>query len=265
MDKSHYSAYESLATTGNGAYESLATPDNGVYALATPGSGVFESLATTGNGAYESFVAAGNGAFESLATPGSGTYANSNNHIFAPFVNTNPSRLTESTVAADVAYNDGIALPPAPNPYIWVPTVAEGPMDEYTGANFQYPNPSLPMMSPFAADTNGNGYQGQFPANSFDNQWGAAVEFPNAFHAVATNATPFDIGPPIPPRPTCTECNQTFGRKADLDRHARIHQADSNVFQCQVEGCKYSNYRKDKLDEHVKRRHQALGTASTQF
>lgn len=231
----------------------------------------FGLLATLGNGAYESFATPGNGAYESLAMTGNGTYTNpwatahSDNHHFAPFVNTNHPRLAQSTSAAAVTYNDGMALLTAPNPYIWGPVTAERPMGEYIGADFQYPDPSLPMMSSFTANTNGTGYHGQFPANSLETQWGTAVELPNAFHAVDTDATPFNVGQPVLPRPKCTECNQTFGRQADLDRHAKIHQADSKVFQCQVEGCKYSSYRKDKLNEHVKRRHQASSAASTQL
>ncbi|KAL9125294.1 MAG: hypothetical protein Q9175_008100, partial [Cornicularia normoerica] len=134
------------------------------------------------------------GAYESLATPGNctSTYTNPwatahlGNHTFAPFVDASPSRLTESTFATGAAYTAGIALPTAPNPYIWGPVVPKAPMDEYIGAaDFQYPDPSLSMMNPFAADPYGNNYQDQFPANGFDTQLRTAVdEFPRAFHAL---------------------------------------------------------------------------------
>ena len=233
-------------------------------------------------------------AYESFATPGNETYANSlttahaANRTFAPFVGSNPSVLTESTFAAGPAYNNGIALPTARNPYTWAPTVAEGHVDEYLGANFQYPDPSLSMMNPMTG-ANGNGYQGQFPTsgfdtvgscstgangnrfqgqfppNSFNNQWGAAAEFPDGFLAVDGNATHFDTAQEAPPPPTCATCRRPFGRQADLDRHAKKHRADSNVFRCSVAGCGYSNYRKDKLRDHTKRRHQVAAASSFQL
>ena len=230
-------------------------------------------------------------AYGSLATPGNETCANpwttahAANRTFAPFVGSNPLVSTESTFAAGPAYDNGIALPTARNPYTWVPTVAEGHVDEYLGANFQYPDPSLSMMSPMtgangngyqgqfptsgfdamdasSAGANSNGYQGQFPANSFNNRW---AEFPNGFLAVDGNATRFDTVQEAPPPPTCATCSRAFGRQADLDRHAKKHQADSNVFRCSVAGCGYSNYRKDKLRDHIKRRHQVAAASSTQL
>lgn len=66
---------------------------------------------------------------------------------------------------------------------------------------------------------------------------------------------PLNTEPPTPP--TCPECNQTFTRQSDLKRHAKIHQTDSKFFSCQVEGCTYSSYRKDKLGEHMSRRHSS--------
>ena len=70
---------------------------------------------------------------------------------------------------------------------------------------------------------------------------------------------PVDIGPPIPQRALCTKCNQTFGRQADLERHALKHRPKN--IKCHVQGCKYRTYRKDKLGEHVRRRHPARGAA----
>lgn len=57
----------------------------------------------------------------------------------------------------------------------------------------------------------------------------------------------------------CTTCFRTFKRPSDLERHAKKHRPDSRIHQCPVQGCEYrSNYRKDKLREHVKRCHPGL-------
>ena len=213
-------------------------------------------------------------AYGSLAAPGNYSHANpyapapSDNHTFAPFANPNTSPLTGSTFAAGAPYNDGFALPTAPVPYSWGGTaVGQGPMDEYIGAGFHYPDPSLSSMSAFPtdADTDGNAYHGLLPANSFDTaQWNGAAGFPNLFHPVVNgDAATLDEAQRAPPRPTCAVCTRSFGRQGDLDRHAKIHQAGSRVFACAIAGCGYSSYRKDKLNEHVQRRHQVLGAAST--
>lgn len=213
--------------------------------------------------------------YGSLAAPGNYSHANLwipapyDTHTCAPFVNSNTSPLTGSTFAAGAAYDDGFALPTALDPYSWGGTaVGQGPMDEYIGAGFHYPYPSLSSMTSFPADadTDGNAYHGLLPANSFDTaQWGAAVEPPQAPLVVENSpSAPIATAPAAPPpRPACAICTRSFGRQGDLDRHAKIHQAGSRVFACAVAGCGYSSYRKDKLNEHVQRRHLALGAAST--
>lgn len=211
-------------------------------------------------------------AYESLATPGnSSTYANpwvtvhADNHIFAtsPFVNPNPSWSTESPFAAGAAYNDAIALPTVPNPYTWGPAPTQGPMDQYIGADFPDWQPAFPtMISSAAATTNGYGYQAHFPTNhGFDTQWTPVVdEFPRAFHAVNSYASPaFGMPQTAPPRPTCPTCTRSFSRQADLRRHAKMHQVGPKTFCCKVKDCGYGTHRKDKLGEHVRRRHPALG------
>lgn len=57
------------------------------------------------------------------------------------------------------------------------------------------------------------------------------------------------------PRSTCSKCGKTFGRPSDLERHAKLHQADAPVFHCMAVGCGYSSKRSDKLAEHVRRIH----------
>lgn len=129
-------------------------------------------------------------------------------------------------------------------------------------------------MSPFiaanAANANGigNGFHDQFPTTGyqghllttglndhFNTQMGAAVDFPAAFlHAAESN---IDLAPQ---RPTCAQCGRSFTRKADLDRHTKSHQAGSKTFKCRaVKGCAYGSHRKDKLSEHVRRRHPGVG------
>ena len=187
-----------------------------------------------------------------------------NNNTFAPFVNPNLSPLLASTFDANTAYNGGIASPTAPNAYTGLVAAPQGPMNHYMGPGFHYPDPELPIMDAFAADTNGIGYHGQFPtANGLSTQFGAATEPPTASPATYPSDTaPLVLAqqPPPPPRPTCATCGRNIRRKADLHRHAKIHQADAKVFRCAC--CGYSNYRKDKLDEHVKRSgHRAAAAA----
>ncbi len=159
-------------------------------------------------------------AHEPLATPGHWSNADpwptvdAEQHTFAPFVNSNPSGLAEGAFAAGTAFNDAITLPTAPNPYTWGPTVPQGPMDEFLGANFQYPDPSLNTMDPFTPDPNGDPYQGPFPANGhqahfpvnqFATQHRAAVIPPKTLptHAVdaGANAAPFDTAQSAPHAP----------------------------------------------------------------
>ena len=303
----------------------------------------------------------GGAAHDSLATSGNHTYANPwvtahpQNYAFTPFVNSTLPQLAESTFPAGAAHNAGIAFPNEPGHYIWVPELAAGPINQYANTNFQYLDPSLSMMGPYAggiignghggqlqangfnthtdaagafsnasyAVNNGNSYGGQYAANSFGNQVSAAGVFPNTFDAVndyggqftmnglgsqaataveipsafdsvynvnyyggqyaanglgpqATtdggllntfnvvddNATARGPAQVAPARYTCPECNIPFKRKADLKRHAKIHKPDSKNFRCVAAGCGYSSYRKDRLDDHVERRHPATASAS---
>ena len=181
-----------------------------------------------------------------------------NNNTFAPFVNPNLSPLPASTFDANTAYNGGFAYSTAPNAYTGSAAAPQGPMNHYMDPGFHYPNPELPIMDAFAADTNGNCYHGQFPtALSSTTQSAATLNPPTASHPTHNiDTAPFDLAQqaqqaPPPPRPTCPTCNRSFGRQADLHRHAKKHRADAQVFRCAC--CGYSNYRKDKLDEHVKR------------
>ena len=48
-------------------------------------------------------------------------------------------------------------------------------------------------------------------------------------------------------------CGKSFRRKGDMERHARVHSA--STLWCHVAGCNRGFYRKDKLDEHVMRKH----------
>ena len=49
------------------------------------------------------------------------------------------------------------------------------------------------------------------------------------------------------------DCGKSFRRKGDMERHAGVH-SDPTLL-CHVAGCNRSFYRKDKLDEHVVRKH----------
>lgn len=77
-----------------------------------------------------------------------------------------------------------------------------------------------------------------------------------------SDAIPFHMSPSAPPRPTCTKYNSSFGCQSDLEHHGKVHQANSEIFRSAAAGCEYGSYRKDRLNEHIKRRHQALRAAS---
>lgn len=106
----------------------------------------------------------------------------------------------------------------------------------------------------FTAGINSNLYQGPFPADGFNTQGNTAVDIPAAIPTIDSGATTLvGTAQSPPPRHICAMCPSSFSRKTDLTRHANKHQAHSNVYRCQVAGCDYSSYRKDKVDEHYKR------------
>ena len=175
------------------------------------------------------------------------TTAHSSNHALAPFIAPNPLHLTENTFATGAAYSGGNANSGAP----WEPAATLQFTDPYIGSGLQYANPTLPMMSCFTADANGPEieYQGRTTAASFDSPLKITVNLPKTTHA--TNNSDLDLAPQ---RPTCAKCDKAFTRKADLDRHAKKHQADAKVFRCGVVGCSFDNYRTYKVLVHIRRR-----------
>ena len=184
------------------------------------------------------------------------TTAHSSNYNFAPLIASTPSHLIENTFATGAAYNGGNANPGAP----WGPAASTDFTDSFGDLGPQYADPTLPTMSPFAADANGTGndYQGRIAPPSFNTPSEATVDLPKTPHA--THESDLDLAPQ---RPTCAECNKSFTRKADLDRHAKKHQADAKVFRCGVVGCTFDNYRKDKVSVHIRRRHGGVGAVLT--
>ena len=152
--------------------------------------------------------------------------------------------------AADAAYNSGNANPGAP----WGPTAPTDFTDLFSDSGLQYADLTLPMMSPFAADANGigNDYQGGITAPSFNTPLEATVDLPKTPHA--THDSDLDLASQ---GPTCATCNESSTRKADRDRHALMHQAAR--FRCGIVGCAVKNYRKDKVSDHIRRRHGGVG------
>ena len=181
------------------------------------------------------------------------TTAHSSNHAFAPFIAPNPVHLIENTFASSGTYNCGNET----SGTSWGPTDF---MDPFGDLGLQCADPTLPMMSSFTVNANGTGidYQGRSTAPSFDSPLEATVDIPKTTHAI--NNSDLDLAPQ---RPTCAKCNKSFTRKADLDRHAKKHQADAKVFRCGVVGCTFDNYRKDKVSVHIRRRHGGLGAVLT--
>ena len=288
----HYNAYNPFAPTGN---FTIANP----WATAHGNNHNFAPLIPSNplqltESAFAASAASNNGiAFPIASDPSTwgpaAATAYPNSQAFTPFVNAVPSPLTVSTFAAGASYDVGLDFLTASNHYRSGEAVAPGSLVPHVGTGFQYPDPSFTMMSPYPAATNSNSYYqnqlsaapgfldpdlsfpmmspypaatnsnsyypNQLSATDLDTNQDAAVESPSAVSS--------DIAPEASTRPTCGICNRVFSRQADLDRHAKKHQADSKVFRCRVAGCEYRSYRKDKLDDHVRRRHPALAAAST--
>lgn len=53
---------------------------------------------------------------------------------------------------------------------------------------------------------------------------------------------------------TWPDCNATFGRPSEMRRHLKKHLPHS--FECEVEGCSKTFYRKDKLEHHHAKGHK---------
>ena len=186
----------------------------------------------------------------------------SNNNASVPLINSNLMPLTQGNLVAGAGYHDGIHVSTAPGQHSWGSAAATENMASSGGPGFQYPDPLLSMMSPFADVTNaigenyhGNYYQDQFSAPAFDVQLGPAVQAPTASHVAGNAPAPLALAPPAVQRHTCATCDKSFSRKADLERHARVHQPNSKVHHCPHAGCGYSYHRKDKVDEHARRPH----------
>ena len=141
------------------------------------------------------------------------------------------------------------------------PVAAESSNKHTFAAHWNFPDPSRHIEQPFATDAASIGNNILLTGPSNYNNGQVVAENPLPIPMSNNTFIPFDIRPPVPPRPMCTECNQTFSRQSDLERHAKIHQAGPKAFQCQVAGCKYSSSRKDRFDDHVRRRHSSKGTA----
>lgn len=61
-------------------------------------------------------------------------------------------------------------------------------------------------------------------------------------------------------QPTCPTCHKVFRRLADLARHAGVHDPAKRTHRCPVQYCIYRpSYRKDKLVNHMKKRHAGFG------
>lgn len=61
------------------------------------------------------------------------------------------------------------------------------------------------------------------------------------------------------PVPTCTRCDKTFSRAADLDRHVKKHDPSLWNNHCSVAGCEYrGHYRWDKVLQHMKNKHPGV-------
>ena len=204
-------------------------------------------------------------------------YSNPSNYNERPFAtdtvpigdNIFPTGSTSYNTGQPIA-NNPVYMPSSNNPFapldnglMTEDSFALSPNKYNTGqasANYPFPmhgsnNPIVPIDIGF---TTGG------PIALSPNNYTAGRALTNNSLPMATSNNhliPVDMVSPVRPRRTCKNCNETFRRQSDLERHALKH-GPKNI-KCQVQGCKYRTYRNDKLREHVGRRHPAAGSRST--
>ena len=176
-------------------------------------------------------------------------------HIAAALDWSNPSRFAEDPFFSSGPHDFSVgSIEPLS------PAFAGPWKTDMLAAHWRHPDPSSYIEQPFATEAASIGNNTLLTEPAICTNGQAVAESPVTLPASNSALIPFDVGPPTLPRPVCTECNQAFGRQSDLERHAKKHLPDTKIFQCQINRCKYSSYRKDKLGEHVRRRHSAKGT-----
>lgn len=226
--------------------------DNHAFAPLTSSNSWRLTDSAFATGATYSDVAAGPNTLIPYTWGPAATTAYSSNYTSAPFIASEPLHLNEHTFATGAAYNGGNADSGVP----WAPVATTQFTDHFNDSGFQYADPTLQMMSPYTTDVNGrsNAYQDRITAPSFNTPLELTGNLQGTPHA--THDSGLDLAPQ---RPTCTNCNKSFTRKADLDRHAKKHQPNAKAFRCGVVGCTFDNYRKDKVSVHIRRRHGGVG------
>lgn len=118
-------------------------------------------------------------------------------------------------------------------------------------------------VTAYANDYSGIGHT--FQTTTYGSTPGLTLDFPmdpayplyngsNSLSGPNPNTNPSFSG-----RAICPDCGTTFTRPKDLERHAQKHQSGARHQRCVVPGCDYpGNYKKDKLRDHVRRRHPGM-------
>lgn len=132
-----------------------------------------------------------------------------------------------------------------------------GSLDLDVTANMGIPNTTGNHAATNAPDrVTFNGYDSPGPATTVSGYQG--IKGAQIMPPVTRVAN--DVDHDVRHRPACTICGQKIGRQADLGRHMKVHQPSAQK-RCQVGDCGYVSYRKDKMVEHVRRIHPAVGVA----
>ena len=112
-------------------------------------------------------------------------------------------------------------------------------------------DPNAQLVTPLYETSN----YGQYSPNGYtDTNYGNFNGGPQHFPPATQSATPFIPNQPnvVSSKPyLCSSgCGKSFTRKADMQRHNRLHGPPS--LWCNVQGCTKSFYRNDKFQEHIK-------------
>lgn len=202
-----------------------------------PGTGYSQFSPLDGTNASQTYLSSFPQQYEPMPT----AYAS-----LAPFANASAG-FTSNFTSLSNSSQDAVA-----GQHKYATTYMNEPTSYSGGANHSFHGRTHSGMS-YVSQTDGSGFgTGSHPAAGFTP---TAVSTPGPITSPTSNNS-MSSSRSIA-RATCATCGKTFSRSKDLERHTKKHQSGSDTFRCRVARCSYSSYRKDKLEEHMRRPHRA--------